>query len=373
MAAWKVIGLISCFPGWLLAQVQVDTSFTEDVLVKEYLLQSQLKVNDISYRGTYQALGLFSSESLNLPISRGIILSTGKATNAIGPNQSQGRSTFFHRDGDEKLSKLSGGHNTHDAAVLEFTFFPTHNTIAFDYLFASEEYPEYVNKGFNDVFAFVLTDLHTKKSQNLAVVPGTQLPVHIDHINATTNPEWFIANDRRQKTYYSALEYDGLTKMLSAQATVVPGRPYRIKLAISDVYDGKLDSGVILRKKSFRSFHTPPQISPVTVYFPLNSSQLSATAQNGLRQFAQQIITSPPEAIQVVGHTDALGTDGFNQQLSEQRVQSVVDFLASLGLKGKVKLYRQSQGEHQPVVSNDNEVGRAQNRRVEVVLVNQKQ
>ena len=370
MAYWWVIGFIGLFPGFLHAQVQIDTSFTEDILVKEYFLQSELKVNAISYRGTYQALGLFNSKLPGFPILQGIILSTGKATNAIGPNRAQGTSSVFYRGGDEKLSKLSGGHETHDAAVLEFTFFPTYNTIAFDYLFASEEYPEYVNKGFNDVFAFILTDLRTKKSKNLAIVPGTQLPVHIDHINAKTNAEWFIVNDRRQNPYYSSLEYDGLTTMMTAEASVVPGRPYRIKLAIADVYDGKLDSGVILREKSFRSFYTPLEINPVTVYFSLNSSQLSSVAQTNLRQFAQQLLESPRKlGIRVIGHTDALGTDGFNQQLSQRRVQSVVDFLASLGLRSKVKLYRQSQGESQPVASNADKAGRAQNRRVEVMLV----
>ncbi|MEM6842398.1 MAG: choice-of-anchor L domain-containing protein [Bacteroidota bacterium] len=189
MAYWWVIGLIGFFPGYLSAQTQVDTSFAEDVLIREYFLQPALKVNAISYRGTYQALGLFNSETSGFPIPQGVILSTGKAISAIGPNRTPDRSSVFYLDGDSTLSKLSRGHETHDAAVLEFTFFPTHNTIAFDYLFASEEYPEYVNKGFNDVFAFILTDLRTKKSRNLAKVPGTQLSVHIDHINAETNTE----------------------------------------------------------------------------------------------------------------------------------------------------------------------------------------
>ncbi|MEM9676357.1 MAG: OmpA family protein [Bacteroidota bacterium] len=368
MAYWKVIGLICCFPGWLSAQVQVDTSFAEDVLITEVFLQSELKVTAITYRGSYQALGLFSSESPGFPIPKGIILSTGKASDAVGPNHSRSRSSILSQDGEKILDRLSG-RKTHDAAVLEFTFFPTHNTIAFDYLFASEEYPEYVNKGFNDVFAFILTDWVTKKERNLAVIPGTDKPVHIDNINEINNPEWFTPNDRRQNTYYSALEYDGLTKMLSVEARVVPDRPYRIKLAIADVDDGKLDSGVILRANSFRSFDQPidtPQATPVMVYFPLDSSQLSELARKELRNFARQVLAVPPSAIRVIGHTDALGSNDYNQRLSQRRVQSVVNFLASQGLRGKVKLYRQSQGESQPVASNTNEAGRARNRRVEV-------
>ena len=133
--------------------------------------------------------------------------------------------------------------------MLEFTFFPTHNTVSFDYIFASEEYPEYVNKGFNDVFAFILTDLTTNEQQNLAVVPGTQSPVQIDRINAKRNAAWFIENSHSNAPYRQWLEYDGLTKVLTAQASVVPNRPYRIKLAIADVNDYELDSSVILPGK----------------------------------------------------------------------------------------------------------------------------
>jgi outer membrane protein OmpA-like peptidoglycan-associated protein len=371
MIRWLATGLILSNISYLYAQTAVDTSFTEDVLVTEIFLQSALKVSAISYRGSYQALGLFSSESPGFPIPKGIILSTGKASDAVEPNRSRSQSAILYRDGEKILDGLSG-RETHDAAVLEFTFFPTHNTIAFDYLFASEEYPEYVNKGFNDVFAFILSDLHTEESRNLAIVPGTDLPVHIDNINEVNNPEWFIPNDQRQHPYYSALEYDGLTKMLSVEARVVPDRPYRIKLAIADVDDGKLDSGVILRANSFRSFDQPidtPRATPVMVYFPLDSSELSESVREELRNFARRVLAASPSAIRVIGHTDALGSNEYNQQLSQRRVQSVVDFLGTQGLRGKVKLYRQSQGETQPVASNQAKDGRALNRRVEVQVV----
>ena len=100
MADLRIIGLFLLTPGLLLAQVQVDTSFTEDVLITEVFLQSALKVNAISYRGSYQAVGLFTCENPDFPLPKGIILSTGKATNAIGPNQSQKRTSSFHKEGD---------------------------------------------------------------------------------------------------------------------------------------------------------------------------------------------------------------------------------------------------------------------------------
>ncbi|WPP48557.1 OmpA family protein [Catalinimonas niigatensis] len=356
-----------------LAQISVDTSYTEESLVREVFVGEKTKLNAIHYQGSYQSIGLFETEHLEFPLAKGIILSTGKAKHAIGPNRTPNRSTAFYKDGDDQLDKLSG-RTTHDAAVLEFTFAPAHNTLAFEYIFASEEYPEYVGKGFNDVFAFILTDLTTREEQNLAVVPGTSLTVHIDNINALKNAAWFIANaNRRDSPWHDLLEYDGMTRLLTARARVVPGRYYRIKLAIADVDDGMLDSSVILKEKSFRSFDQPVLakdtasiVQPSIVFFDWDSSELTEEAQAQLHTFAEQVLRYTPRGIRVIGHTDALGADDYNEQLARKRVQAVVDYLATLGLQGKVSLYRQSKGENEPVASNAEESGRAQNRRVEV-------
>lgn len=370
--ALLVLSSFSC-----LAQVKVDTSYNEENLVREVFIGEQTILKTIRYRGSYQSLGLFECEDSEFPLVKGIILSTGKAKDAVGPNRSPTQSTAFYKDGDEHLSKLSG-QNTYDAAVLEFTFLSTHNTIAFEYIFASEEYPEYVNKGFNDVFAFILTDLTTRKEKNLAIVPGTQLPVHIDHINDRKNVEWYISNTNRNTSpYYHLLEYDGMTKVLTAQASVVPDRYYRIKLAIADVDDAMLDSSVILKEKSFRNFNQPsitesktedkvPVIQPCRVLFDWDSWTLSEAAQAQLQEFATQVVMHSPKAIRVTGHTDALGSDEYNQELAKKRVQAVVNALASLGLRGKVNLYRHSKGEAEPIASNADEKGRSQNRRVEI-------
>lgn len=377
----SIIGLLLLSSLSCLAQISVDTSYTAESLVREVFVGELSEVNTISFRGSYQSIGLFETEYPDFPLTKGIILSSGKAKSAIGPNDSPNQGTAFYKEGDEHLDKLSA-RTTYDAAVLEFTFLPRHNTIVFEYIFASDEYPEYVGKGFNDVFAFILTDIRARKEQNLAIVPNTQLPVHIDNINARRNAEWFIDNtDRKTAPWHDILEYDGMTKLLTAQARVVPGRYYRIKLAIADVDDAMLDSSVILKEKSFRSFDQPIQaqadsnavtsaISPSIVLFDWDSSELTEEAKTQLRDFAEQVLTHSPQAIRVIGHTDALGSNDYNEKLARKRVQAVVNFLATLGLKGKVSLYRQSKGENEPVASNAEESGRSQNRRVEVRVEN---
>lgn len=373
----SIIGLLLLSSLSCLAQISVDTSYTAESLVREVFVGELSEVKTISFRGSYQSIGLFETEYSDFPLTKGIILSSGKVKSAIGPNDSPNQGTAFYKEGDEHLDKLSA-RTTYDAAVLEFTFLPRHNTIAFEYIFASDEYPEYVGKGFNDVFAFILTDIRARKEQNLAIVPNTQLPVHIDNINAQRNAKWFIDNtDRRSSPIHDILEYDGMTQVLIAQARVVPGRYYRIKLAIADVDDAMLDSSVILKEKSFRSFDQPisaeadsnvvaSAIPPSTVLFDWDSSELTEEARAQLRHFAEQVLTHSPQAIRVIGHTDALGSNDYNEKLARRRVQAVVNYLATLGLKGKVSLYRQSKGENEPIASNAEESGRSQNRRVEV-------
>jgi len=376
MAVYATILLFFLSVHLCFAQIKVDTSFNEHTLVREVFVSDTSDIKTIYFYGSYQALGLITANKASFPFSKGIILSTGMAKSASRPNRSPNRSSALRTNGDKTLNKLSG-QSSYDAAILEFTFRPRHNTLAFEYIFASEEYPEYVDKGFNDVFAFILTDLETRKEKNLALVPGTSLPVHVDNINHKRNTKWFISNTSiKNSPYLQVLEYDGLTKVLTARSKVIPGRYYRIKLAIADVDDMMLDSSVILKEKSFRSFPSETEkilsdslaATLLFVYFDLESSSLSTKAKNELRTFAKQVLTYRPSAVRVTGHTDTRGSDAYNERLAFERVQSVVNYLATLGLRNKVKLYRQSLGEKQPVASNKMESGRMLNRRVELKM-----
>lgn len=72
--------------------------------------------------------------------------------------------------------------------------------------------------------------------------------------------------------------------------------------------------------------------------------------------------------LRVTGHTDSTGSDSYNQQLSEQRAQSVADNLMSHGVEN-LRLYVQGMGEKQPVADNATPEGRAANRRVELYIL----
>ena len=77
--------------------------------------------------------------------------------------------------------------------------------------------------------------------------------------------------------------------------------------------------------------------------------------------------TAQVAMVKIVGHTDSVGSDAFNQKLSEQRAASVVSFLLGQGVAAD-KLSSEGRGESEPVDSNDTDAGRAKNRRVEIHL-----
>ena len=141
----------------------------------------------MSFVGTNDQGGLFVD-----PVAEtygfigGAVLSTGDVAGLPGPNDAPNTQTNYGTPGDADLSILSGG-PTFDAVSLSFDFVPDAATIYISYVFGSEEYNEYVNLGFNDVFAFYVNGV------NCATV-GAGTPVTVDSINAGANAALFRDN-----------------------------------------------------------------------------------------------------------------------------------------------------------------------------------
>ncbi|NRA13761.1 MAG: proprotein convertase P-domain-containing protein, partial [Crocinitomicaceae bacterium] len=181
-------------------------------------------------------------------INSGIVLTNGFANNMIGPNN-QGAITGSINgwgDGDADLDALSGV-TTQDAAVLEFDFTVQTSTINFDYIFGSEEYPEWANTQFNDVFAFFISGPGIVGLENIALVPSTTSGVSINTINATNFWQFYRDNSNGNTN----IQYDGYTTTLIAEKTgLIPCQTYHLKLAIADGSDDVYDTGVFLKENS---------------------------------------------------------------------------------------------------------------------------
>ncbi len=250
-------------------QLVTNSSISPSNLVQNTLLGGGINVTNITYSGDSHAIGFFDGSNSNIGLNSGIIMTTGTVENQtslfgsqegpFGPNDESGAGVDNNYLGDSQLETYAGT-TTYNAAVLEFDFEATGNMISFNYVFASEEYPEYVNQGFNDAFAFWISGPGISGSQNIALIPGTNTPVTIDNINAGLNSSYFINNgdgfSAPQNNDPTVVQYDGFTTVLTASATIQCGGTYHIKLAIADVGDGVFDSGVFLEAQSFSSI--PP-------------------------------------------------------------------------------------------------------------------
>ncbi|WP_439090096.1 OmpA family protein [Serratia bockelmannii] len=103
------------------------------------------------------------------------------------------------------------------------------------------------------------------------------------------------------------------------------------------------------------------------VLFAFDSDAIAAKAEPALQQVAQFIAAEPVGNVVIEGHTDAVGSDKYNQDLSLRRARAVAVWLIAHGVE-KSRLSERGKGEAEPVASNDTPTGRAKNRRVDFVL-----
>ena len=152
-----------CSVGSLLAQpISVSTTQTPQQLVDNVLLGFGVTALNVTINGnpalanTPQGnVGYFTNTNAAFPISNGLVLTTGNAIAAIGPNSG---SSFTNNNpptssvaSDPHLNDIAAGGVT-NGVVLEFDFIPSGDTLVFNYMFGSDEYPEFSPSSFNDAF-----------------------------------------------------------------------------------------------------------------------------------------------------------------------------------------------------------------------------
>ncbi|MCS6917319.1 MAG: OmpA family protein, partial [Chitinophagales bacterium] len=431
------------------AQIAIDTSLSAELLVNRLLVGDGIVVRNISFQGRPGSLGWFADPQRITGLDSGLILSTGRAADAVGYNNSPWTTTSFfpvgsrnRPKGDRDLNRISRS-VTYDATVLEFDFISFHNKISVTYVFGSEEYPEYVHSRYNDVFAFVLSG-DKMSPVNLATVPRSVLPVTVNNVNAKSNSEFYLDNDYFKKVdlkknlpgkekkkkdknpysdYYETdpkklkrlpqarvqhLQFDGLTTVMTATYYVVPFRKYRMKIAIGDVGDPQYDSGVFIQHHSFRSVRDPLQprfreyadlshridslfglpvarskkerdslaqeqadyerFTLTNIHFDTDKAIIPDTSKDELTALAHYLQRHTQFICELYGYTDNIGSRRYNQRLSEMRANAVKDFLSKQGIS-TARLRIVGLNFENPIADNRDERGRALNRRVEIVLV----
>lgn len=237
-----------------------DVSYSPAQLVNLLLGNSCVEVSNITLSSP-QSVAFFTNNGSTFPINQGIIIRNGIATHTQGMYTDSNLSSQINTNSDAYLQNVSNSVGQTaaitDVGFLEFDFTPLSSTFSFDFLFASNEYGQY-QCGFSDVFAFVLTNINTGVSTNLAVIPSTSTPVTVKDIRdaaynaacASSNPNFFSVYNP-SNVGASTINMRGHTVVMNASSAVIPNTPYKIRLVIGDYNDSGYDSAVFLKAGSF--------------------------------------------------------------------------------------------------------------------------
>lgn len=205
------------------ADAMVVTASTDGNALANALAGSGVAISNVSLTtASPTGAGTFSGAAGSVGFNQGVLLTTGTVNCAPGPNTS---------------SNCTGSGTT---TSLKFDFTSTSGNVFFNYVFASEEYKEYVNSIYNDSFQLLLNGV------NIAQLPGGAGVVSINNVNHLTNSAYFKDNT----VLGLDTQYDGLTTVLTASATGLVG-VNTFEFLIQDMGDSSLDSGVFIQAGTF--------------------------------------------------------------------------------------------------------------------------
>jgi hypothetical protein len=203
------------------AQLSVNISLTPEQMVQN-LVGTGVQISNVSVTACDSSYGYYQAAATELGTSQGLLLTTGKALYAVGPNNSIGNCStsagtcdFFDNDcpGSALLNQAQD-RTTYDATQFEFDIVPQGDSLKFKYTFASEEYNEWVGSQFNDVFGFYISGPGIGTDVNIALIPTTGQVVSINTINALNNQAFYYNN---QNPLGQFIQYDGFTRNLVAK------------------------------------------------------------------------------------------------------------------------------------------------------------
>jgi gliding motility-associated-like protein len=248
-------------PFHAFGQLAITTGQTAQQLA-EIIAGAGVTVSNASITGSPQAIGAFvnGGNPSTLNLTSGVILSSGMVTSIAGPEGSFASSNLGQPG--HPFLQAQAGVTSYDAVVLQFDFVPNADLIQFSYAFGSEEYPGFVCSNFNDMFAFTITGVTVPMPQtNIALIPGTNTPVSINSVNnqGCGNPTYYLSNAGSQ-----VIAFGGMTVTMIAEANVICGETYTLRLMISDGGDGIYDSGCFIQENSLTTGNISVQTSTAT-------------------------------------------------------------------------------------------------------------
>lgn len=241
--------LLLAVPAFALTTKSMNQGLTRDQVVA-LLAGPGATITNVQITGSDLAVGSFGAGA-DLGIDSGVVLSTGSIADAVGANTASNSGQGLGTAGAPALDAIVKPFLTKDALIIEFDVVTESPTFAIRYVFASEEYREFVDSEYNDVFAFFVN------GANIALTPGSGQPVTINTINHLRNQGIYKDNEGGANT-----QFDGYTAPLLAVAVVEPGTTNHIRIAIADTSDAILDSAVFIAQGGVSGSQIAPIVIP---------------------------------------------------------------------------------------------------------------
>lgn len=241
------------------AQVVIDNSQTGQAIVENIFLGNGIFVANVMFNGSgadyvSDQLATFTDVNNGIGIGQGLCMTTGVVSEMAANGGFGSPSNPYSNQDPDILALINNVSPVNDLASLEFDFIATGDICNFQYVFASDEYPEWVESAFNDHFGFFVSGPgivgpYSNGGVNIALIPGTTESVGINSLNAAEHGEFYVDNQNAM----ISVGFDAFTTVLNAHIeNLVVGETYHVKLVIADVSDSALDSGVFLRGDSFQ-------------------------------------------------------------------------------------------------------------------------
>ncbi|MFK8009954.1 MAG: choice-of-anchor L domain-containing protein [Saprospiraceae bacterium] len=248
----------------------IDNSYTVEQMVMDFFDDPSIIISNVTTTGSSSNIAFFDAGGTDLGLDAGIVFCNGEVNNiANAADFFTSGSIGVGGDVDiDLMSSMSGSPSSQDAIAIEFDFtVMVSDTMDFNYVFGSEEYPEFANSTFNDAFGFFISGPGTvgpfsNNAYNISTLPGTTTEVAINSVNDMQNSQYYIDNGSGQH-----IVYDGFTTSLPASFVTVANETYHVKMVIADRGDSAFDSGIFLSFQSLAqdSVLVPPAEFSVTV------------------------------------------------------------------------------------------------------------
>ena len=241
------------------AQINAQQATTAQVVESFFGNSSGVDLISTTFSGNPAQLSLFTGGGPVLNMNSGFAITSGsfEYINQNHENVCTGGVNEIHTP--NSVSLAPGYLNSTSAvnpAIFEFEFLSNGESVSFDFVCVSEEYPDFVGTSWKDEFGFFISGPgfngpHPGNSENIALVPGTNLPITIDNVSASTNSQYFIDNTCETQPSLLPFPYQGLTVPITLQADVQCNEVYKITMVISNIGDDNRDCAVFFREGSF--------------------------------------------------------------------------------------------------------------------------